>query len=391
MDKRKSRIGMTLRSSSFSLFRFMILLSLFFPASLVAGRYLIESLRTAQIDKTQVVLGQTVTQIDDANDPPAPGEFTTAAPTGEAIVHAEPTRYVRPERSEERLPPAKGREPPDPLLPLVMSLEPDTAQRPKSLPDTAPSQPGSDAQPAAPETNSPAPAAPNPEFPLSNRTAPTTPTPPSGPLIIDLPPKADRLPSQSEGTKASVVLRIVVAEMNRSAALQIGINLGCSTMADGLAVVSYEEEDPACIDFEQSILMLNTASCPRSEKLQPICLYGHAARCLGGGQFPLSGRSDQRITLVLNGTATSFKPITVEPGRLKLAVSTILGQAFASTIDLCEGQTIVLTGAAPAVCEPDMDCYPRLRLPRLLGASQRSRAAEQEVVVLVTAESAPCR
>ena len=236
-----------------------------------------------------------------------------------------------------------------------------------------------------------------------------------------------------------VMLRVIVAEVNRAAARSIGLNFsfinnrGITTFAQltgGLlggavgAVGGAGGNLPVNLDNGQvpvAINALRTLNYARSlAEPNLTTMNGRTATFLAGGQFPVpvlggfgqngaGGGGLQGVQFVPFGVQLSFLPIITDRDRIRLtlnatvstrdnAAATNIGGAnvpglntrtFSTTIELREGQTMAVAGLIQNNIGATASRVPLLGdLPYIgrLASLQQTSAGEQELIVLVTPE-----
>jgi pilus assembly protein CpaC len=244
-----------------------------------------------------------------------------------------------------------------------------------------------------------------------------------------------------------VMLKVVVAEVNRTAARSIGLNFsvannqgtqvfqnltggiltsganGAGTIAgaagNGLTGISPIANLPVALSNGQVSLAINALKSMHYAKslAEPnlVANNGHTASFEAGGQFPIpvvTGNAVgglQGVSFVKYGVQLSFTPYITDKNRIRLNVSatvstrdtnigTNIGNStvpglnarnFTSTIDLREGQTLAVAGLLQTNVGADRDQLPFLgEIPfinRFTGFDRIS-AGEQELVILITPE-----
>jgi pilus assembly protein CpaC len=238
-----------------------------------------------------------------------------------------------------------------------------------------------------------------------------------------------------------VMLRVTVAEVNRTAARSIGLNFsvqnnqgttvfrnltgGLSQAGNAGGTAGNLSNVLASLDNGQVILAINAL---RSLKLartlaEPnlTTLNGHRADFRAGGSFPvpqiggLGGTGLQGTVFVPFGVSLEFTPFIVDHDRIRLQISagvsvrdeslgTSIGgnagaggtqvsglnsRTFNSTVELREGQTLAVAGLIQTNFGADSDRVPLwgdLPLIGHTGGFSRTTSGEQELVILVTPE-----
>jgi pilus assembly protein CpaC len=244
-----------------------------------------------------------------------------------------------------------------------------------------------------------------------------------------------------------VMLRVIVAEVNRAAARSIGVNFalfnpsnnvrvlgqltgglltGGVTTATALGSAGASANLPVNLDngrIPVAINALRTLNYARSlAEPNLTTMNGQTARFLAGGQFPvpvlggigttgsaLGGGGLEGVAFVPYGVQLSFTPYVTDRDRIRLnlnaTVSTrdlasgtqiqnssvpgLNSRTFSSTVEMREGQTLAVAGliqtniAANATRVPFFGDLP---LIGRLAAYDQTTSGEQELVVLVTPE-----
>lgn len=229
-----------------------------------------------------------------------------------------------------------------------------------------------------------------------------------------------------------VMLRVTVAEVNRSALRAIGARLrldGNSSRLDGAF-------PPRLVDLTSTSLMVlegGTMSVARGDfKLtvdalkqhnlaktlaEPnlVTLHGRPARFQAGGQFPVPaarvgfGSAGQGVDFIPFGVQLQFVPFIIDRDKIRLsvaanvstrdeAISTDVGGSnvpglntrnFQNTVELREGQTLAVAGLIQTNFGSNSSRVPGLGdLPGLgrFFKSDATSADEQELVILITPE-----
>ena len=227
-----------------------------------------------------------------------------------------------------------------------------------------------------------------------------------------------RIPGEQQ-----IMLRVVVAEVNRAAARSIGLNFSI-TNNRGIQVFSQNTGGlvgtgnlPLILDNGQIPVALNalrTLSYARSlAEPNLTTLNGQPASFLSGGQFPipvLGGLGGgigalQGVQFVPFGVQLQFTPTMTDRDRIRLSLNATVStrdpsigaagaaglntRTFQTTVELREGQTMAVAGlvsnniGANASRVPFFGDIPYFG--RLASAHQTS-SGEQELIVLVTPE-----
>jgi len=256
-----------------------------------------------------------------------------------------------------------------------------------------------------------------------------------GPNVINL----IRVPGQQQ-----VMLRVTVAEVNRSAARSIGMNFalfnnnGTQVVANqtgnlgtaggilGQGLGALTNNIPVSLDNGQITLAINalrTLNYARSlAEPNLVALNGQTATFQAGGQFPVpviaagggfggggGGGNLQGVSFVPFGVLLNFTPFVTDKDRIRLNVGATVStrdlatganvggsnvpglntRNFQSTVELREGQTLAIAGLIQNNLGAESTRIPFLGdvpiLSRLLGFDKIT-AGEQELVILVTPE-----
>ncbi len=236
-----------------------------------------------------------------------------------------------------------------------------------------------------------------------------------------------------------VMLRVTVAEVNRTAARSIGLNFsianndgtnvfnsltgrlmsnGTGTANQGLANVL------AGLDNGQVLLAINALRTLKLAKTlaEPnlVTLNGHPANFQAGGRFPVpiiggfTNNGLQGVAFVPFGVQLQFTPYVVDRDRVRLsvnaevstrdealgtsiggtggsgtAVSGLSTRNFTTTVELREGQTLAVAGLIQNNFGADSDRVPFWGDLPIIGATggfNRTSSGEQELVILITPE-----
>ena len=227
-----------------------------------------------------------------------------------------------------------------------------------------------------------------------------------------------------------VMLKVTVAEVNRSAARNIGLNFDVEngvfqtttgTQATGGGATQQTGNILTSIDMGQvaaSIQALRTMNLSRTlAEPNLIALNGESADFQAGGQFPIpvisssggGGNNLQGVQFVPLGVQLQFTPLIQDRDvirlRLNAEVSTrdeslgtnigggggqvagLNSRNFSTTVQLRSGQTIAVAGLLQTNYGASTDRIPfwgDLPLIGSTGGVNRSSSGEQELVILVT-------
>ncbi len=228
-----------------------------------------------------------------------------------------------------------------------------------------------------------------------------------------------RIPGEQQ-----VMLKVTVAEVNRTAARSIGLNFSATNnqgiqflanLTGGIGIGNI----PVVLDNGQVRLAINALKSLNYARslAEPnlVTLNGMPANFQAGGQFPVpivTGATAvglQGTTFVPFGVSLNFTPYITDKDRIRLAVNAnvstrdtttganigntsvpgLTTRQFATTVELREGQTMAVAGliqnnmGADRVNLPFFAEIPGLN--RLTGLDKTSHG-EQELVILVTPE-----
>ena len=269
-------------------------------------------------------------------------------------------------------------------------------------------------------------------FALGTPGAPRT-TPYNDGFVVNL----LRVPGEQQ-----VMLRVVVAEVNRSATRAIGLNFAvmnnvgnvvAANVTGGLLGTALNPGGSggagggaagggnirASLDNGQVLLAMNamrTLGYARSlAEPNIVALNGQMARFQAGGQFPvpvISGFTSsglQGVSFIPYGVIVQFVPIVTDRDRVRLtmraevstrevgastaiagaSVPSLSSRNFSTSVELREGQTLAVAGLIQMNLGANSDRVPGVGDLPFLGnffSSQRIANAEQELVILITPE-----
>ena len=223
-----------------------------------------------------------------------------------------------------------------------------------------------------------------------------------------------------------VMLRVTVAEVNRSAARSIGLNFsitnnqGVQVFAQTTGTLAGQGNLPIVLDNGQipiALQALRTLNYARSlAEPNLTAMNGQSAYFLAGGQFPVPVIGGfgaiggvQGVQFVPFGVQLTFTPIITDRDRIRLTVfasvstrnisaSTNIGgsnvpglntRQFSTTVELREGQTMAVAGLIQNDLGADSSRVPLIGdLPFIgnIASVNRISHGEQELIVLVTPE-----
>lgn len=222
-----------------------------------------------------------------------------------------------------------------------------------------------------------------------------------------------------------VMLKVTVAEVNRTAARSIGLNFtltnnqGIQYLANLTGAVAAGANIPVLLDNGQISLAINalkTLNYARSlAEPNLVTLNGQPANFQAGGQFPVpivTGATAvglQGTSFVPYGVQLNFTPYVTDKDRIRLAVNAnvstrdpsataniggtsvpgLTTRQFATTVQLREGQTMAVAGLIQNNLGADRTNLPFIGdvpfVNRFTGLDKTSHG-EQELVILVTPE-----
>lgn len=243
-----------------------------------------------------------------------------------------------------------------------------------------------------------------------------------------------------------VMLRVRVAEMQRTLAKQLGVNM--DTLFDiGQVALDLNTENPFSVIGRSLTNAVSTATYTRGNDTvkaafqalerhgllrtlaEPTltAISGESAKFLAGGEFPVpkSRDRDGNVTIEFKpfGVGLAFSPVVMNEGRISLRISTEVSElqqdgAFVSpstfitdpttnrlvevkgltipalrvrraetTVELPSGGSLVMAGLLQEATKHNIDAFPGLKDLPVLGALFQSRDfqnSETELVVVVT-------
>ena len=230
-----------------------------------------------------------------------------------------------------------------------------------------------------------------------------------------------------------VMLRVRVAEMQRSVSKQLGTNLGAAFDIGKSVPVTLTSTNPFSLlgqALSSSTYQIGSTAPAVGNSLQAIiraferngmirilaepnltAVSGESAKFLAGGEFPVpvSRDRDGNVTLEFKpfGVGLGFTPVVLSEGRISLRISTEVSEitsenAFVSplgtipglrvrraetTVELPSGGSMVMAGLLQQSMSQNIDGLPGLKNLPILGALFQSRdfkLGETELVVIVT-------
>jgi pilus assembly protein CpaC len=236
-----------------------------------------------------------------------------------------------------------------------------------------------------------------------------------------------------------VMLRVTVAEVNRTAARSIGLNFsvadnggntvfrsltgnllqgGTGGTNQGLANILASLDDGQVLLAVNALRTLKLAKTLAEPNL--VTLNGHPANFQAGGRFPVpiiggfTNNGLQGVAFVPFGVQLQFTPYVVDRDRVRLSVnaevstrdealgtnissggsggtqvSGLSTRNFTTTVELREGQTLAVAGLIQNNFGADTDRVPfwgDLPVIGWTGGFNRTSSGEQELVILITPE-----
>jgi len=222
-----------------------------------------------------------------------------------------------------------------------------------------------------------------------------------------------------------VMLRVTVAEVNRTAARSLGINFSTGVFQQLTGNILSTTGANLRVDNGQFLAAINALRTQQLARTlaEPnlTTLHGRTARFQAGGQFPVpvvtgfASGGLQGVTFVPFGVQLRFTPYIVDRDLIRLQVAAnvstrdeslgtnIGGSAaaggtnvagintrnFTTTLELREGQTLAVAGLIQGNFGASTDRVPLwgdLPFVGMTGGFNRTSAAEQELVILITPE-----
>jgi pilus assembly protein CpaC len=235
--------------------------------------------------------------------------------------------------------------------------------------------------------------------------------------------------------KEQVLLKVTVAEVQRSVLKQLGINLNGSNIAIGNNILNFNSDNPFSVQ-NQTISNSNltptfpvqggsiTASLRAMEQsgvmrtlAEPnlTAISGESAKFLAGGEFPVPGGQscDQSGTCQIQiqfkqfGVGLEFTPVVLSEGRISLKIGTEVSELSSegaikltsitipalkvrrasSTVELPSGGSLALGGLLQEQTKQNINGIPALMNLPVLGPLFKSRdyqTGQTELVIIVT-------
>lgn len=236
--------------------------------------------------------------------------------------------------------------------------------------------------------------------------------------------------------KEQVLLKVTVAEVQRSILKQLGLDISGSNVAIGSAVVNFNSDNPFSVQ-NQTISNTNlspTFKLPSGGTINATlrameqsgvmrtlaepnltAISGESAKFLAGGEFPVPGGQscDQsgvcqiQIQFKQFGVGLDFTPVVLSEGRISLKIGTEVSELSpegaiklasitipalkvrraSSTVELPSGGSLVLGGLLQEQTKQNINGVPALMNLPILGPLFKSRdyqMGQTELVIMVT-------
>jgi pilus assembly protein CpaC len=236
--------------------------------------------------------------------------------------------------------------------------------------------------------------------------------------------------------KEQVLLKVTVAEIQRTVLKQLGLDISGSNVAIGSAVVNFNSDNPFSVQ-NQSISATNltpTFNLPSGGTIKATlrameqsgvmrtlaepnltAISGESAKFLAGGEFPVPGGQscDQsgvcqiQIQFKQFGVGLEFTPVVLSEGRISLKIGTEVSELSSegairlanitipalkvrrasSTVELPSGGSLVLGGLLQEQTKQNINGVPGLMNLPVLGPLFKSRdyqTGQTELVIMVT-------
>jgi pilus assembly protein CpaC len=228
--------------------------------------------------------------------------------------------------------------------------------------------------------------------------------------------------------KEQVMLKVTVAEMQRSVIKQLGVNLSAAGSIGNLAL-NLATSNPFSIqgqslggasgsaaaesgDFTAALKALEEDGLVRTLAEPTLtAISGEGAKFLAGGEFPVPTAKDQdgNITVTYKpfGVGLAFTPVVLSEGRISLKISTEVSELTTqgqvsqngltipalkvrraeTTLEMPSGGSLVMAGLLSDSTKQNIDGVPGAKDMPVLGQLFRSRdyqKNETELVIVVT-------
>ncbi len=237
--------------------------------------------------------------------------------------------------------------------------------------------------------------------------------------------------------KEQVLLKVTVAEVQRSIIKQLGIDLNGVSIGIGSTVIDFETNNPFTLQnqtisntFVRPTLKLpgggtisaTLRAMEQSGVLRTLAepnltaISGESAKFLAGGEFPIpagqtcdatTGQCQIQVQFKQFGVGLEFTPVVLGEGRISLRVATEVSELSAegaikfsninipalkvrranSTVELPSGGALVLAGLIQDQTKQNINGVPGLMNIPVLGTLFRSRdyqAGQTELMIMVT-------
>lgn len=235
--------------------------------------------------------------------------------------------------------------------------------------------------------------------------------------------------------KEQVLLRVTVAEMQRTVLKQLGVDL-TNTFDIGSTIINFNTVNPftlfgrplsntlfsATHNSDGDSVSGTVRAMERNGLLRTLAepnltaISGESAKFLAGGEFPVPSSRDSDGNVVVEfkpfGVGLAFTPVVMSEGRISMKISTEVSEtttdnAFVlggntdftltipglrvrraeTTVELPSGGSLVMAGLIQENTKQNLNGVPGIKDLPILGALFRSRdfqSAETELVVIVT-------
>jgi pilus assembly protein CpaC len=230
--------------------------------------------------------------------------------------------------------------------------------------------------------------------------------------------------------KEQVLLKVSVAEVQRSVIKQLGIDLNGASIAVGTTSLNFQVNNPFTVQgqpitnsnitptfpFAGGTITATLRAMEQTGVLRTLAepnlsaISGETARFLAGGEFPIpSGVSctgtvcTPQVTFKQFGILLEFQPVVLSEGRISLRVATEVseltseGSAFgipalkvrraSSTVEVPSGGAMVLAGLIQEQTKQNINGLPGLMNVPVLGSLFKSRDYQSgltELVIIAT-------
>ncbi|MGV8995698.1 MAG: type II and III secretion system protein family protein [Parvibaculaceae bacterium] len=228
--------------------------------------------------------------------------------------------------------------------------------------------------------------------------------------------------------KEQVMLKVTVAEMQRSVIKQLGVDLSAAGSIGNLAL-NLATSNPFTIQGQQLGGAIGTANANSGDLTSALkaleedglvrtlaeptltAISGEGAKFLAGGEFPVPASKDKdgNITVTYKpfGVGLAFTPVVLSEGRISLKISTEVSELTTNgqytsngftipalkvrraetTLEMPSGGSLVMAGLLSDSTKQNIDGVPGVKDLPVLGQLFRSRdyqKNETELVIIVT-------